>query len=964
MRDALKRYILVMFMCMTAFSICIQHVSLSRELDNLNGQAHLTGIYKENSYRKYLQSYSTVPIPELSIDIKGDAFLNGQDIKIINDYQGQDGNSVLTGENGYIEYEIDMPKEGMYVISVLYYPIEGKGTAIEREINNNGKLPFFEARSVVFSRLWEDNGEVRKDAKGNEMRPAQQEAPEWVWADLADGSGYYSESFKFYLHKGRNTLKFISVREPMVIHSLKVYGREELASYSYVQKQYGSLPQNGDGLVQKVQAENTFKKSDPMIYAICDRSSPATEPASTSLIKLNTIGGQRWRMPGQWVEWKIDVPEDGLYKLGFRSRQNIISGSFSSRKLTIDGKVPFKEAENIRFNYSTDWQMKTLGDGKSPYLFYLKEGEHVLRLEAVLGDMTEVLETVEASVLSLNACYRKILMITGPLPDKYRDYDFKKEIPDVLEELERNADTLEAVSQDITNILGSKGENNAVLDRLSIQLREMVKKPETIAERFDAFKQRIGALGTWILTAREQPLEIDYILVAQPQYKMPGAGAGIISKLLHEIKMFIGAFSSDYNAIRGSEGTKDNITVWTVAGRDQAQILRQMIDEEYTPKSGIGVKLQMVAPGTLLPSVLARKGPDVALNIGSADVVNFAARGALSDIVAFKDSKDVLAQFHESAVVPLRFDDGVYGVPETQTFPVLFYRKDILEELGLEVPKTWNDIYDLLPEIQKKHMEFAPGPSMPSVMNAAVTNASAGITSFGVLLYQNEGAFYNGTGTKSALGLEASIQAFRNWTDLYVNFKIPIQYDFPNRFRTGEMPIGVADYHTYNLLSVFAPEIKGLWGFAPVMGTLGEDGRIRSQVPGITSACVLMEAAKNKEASWDFIKWFASEKTQVNYGREQESILGAAARYPTANREALKGLPWRSEEIKVLEEQWNNVKAIPEVPGGYYTPRYIDFAFRKVVLHGEDPRETMLDYVKIINDEIKYKRNEFGLNID
>ncbi|MCK5762154.1 MAG: hypothetical protein KAH16_04580, partial [Candidatus Izimaplasma sp.] len=92
-----------------------------------------------------------------------------------------------------------------------------------------------------------------------------------------------------------------------------------------------------------------------------------------------------------------------------------------------------------------------------------------------------------------------------------------------------------------------------------------------------------------------------------------------------------------------------------------------------------------------------------------------------------------------------------------------------------------------------------------------------------------------------------------------------------------------------------------------------------------------------------------------------EGILGAAARYPTANVEALSQLPWTVVEYQKLEEQWDWVKGIPEVPGGYMTGRHLDNAFRLVYNDSSNPKETIYDYVQVINDEIEKKRREFGL---
>ena len=65
----------------------------------------------------------------------------------------------------------------------------------------------------------------------------------------------------------------------------------------------------------------------------------------------------------------------------------------------------------------------------------------------------------------------------------------------------------------------------------------------------------------------------------------------------------------------------------------------------------------------------------------------------------------------------------------------------------------------------------------------------------------------------------------------------------------------------------------------------------------------------------------------------------------------------------MIQEQWEYVKAIPEVPGGYYTGRYVGFAFKDVVIQKENLRDVLLRYTVTINKEIDYKRREFGLKV-
>ena len=377
---------------------------------------------------------------------------------------------------------------------------------------------------------------------------------------------------------------------------------------------------------------------------------------------------------------------------------------------------------------------------------------------------------------------------------------------------------------------------------------------------------------------------------------------------------YAASYTEDYDSIGNTKQSDKSITVWITTGRDQAQVLKSLIDERFTPESNISVKLRLVPGNILLPATLAGEGPDVAMQIGEDVPVNYAMRKAAADLSVFPDFKEIASRFHESALVPYEYSNGIYALPEQQTFPMLFYRKDILAEIGLTPPQTWQDVYNMISVLQKHNMEFYL-PSDDVTNNASlIPNAT-----FAMLLYQNSGKFYSDDDKKSALDSDISMEVFKKWTQFYTSYKFPLKADFPNRFRTGEMPIGIADYTTYNKLTVMAPEIKGLWDFTIVPGTVMPDGTVNHEVASHTTSVMMLQNAKDKDAAWEFMKWWTSKETQIAYGREMEGLLGEAARYPTANIEALEELPWPVKDYQNLESQWEWVEGIPQVPGGYFT---------------------------------------------
>jgi ABC-type glycerol-3-phosphate transport system substrate-binding protein len=491
------------------------------------------------------------------------------------------------------------------------------------------------------------------------------------------------------------------------------------------------------------------------------------------------------------------------------------------------------------------------------------------------------------------------------------------------------------------------------------QLDRLINDVEEFPRWNADFKILIGGLSDWLMLARDMPLVLDKFYFVSPGDDMPRQKDSFIDRIIHEVVSLFYSFIIDYTAIgdvseRGDERT---IIVWIGGGRDQANSLKSLINESFTRNTGIRVNLMLVDMGPLLQATLSGQGPDVAMMVDNALPMNFAYRGAATNLRDFDGFDEVRDRFRDSAMIPFEYDGNTYALPDTQSFPLLFYRKDLLAELGLSVPETWDDVIASLPLLNKEYMEFGFGATDALMGNADVA--------FAMLLYQFGGQLYSDCMHVSAVDSDEAVRAFRFWTQFYTEYRVPQQYNFPTRFRNGEMPMGIEDFQTYNLLTVSAPEIRGLWGFAPVPGTIQPDGTINRSITSGGSATIIMHNARDKEASWEFIKWWTDANTQIQYAREMEALMGPAARFPTANLEAFQMLPWPIQDLRVIMEQGEYVVGVPRVPGGYYAPRQIANAFYSVVVATNmEPRDALTYYIRFLDDEIAFKRWEFRLDME
>lgn len=982
MKDSTKKLLVWVGLILGIAVICLvlnltKTSNFHDKYDGYDLSADTAGAKREGTYTLYLNAHSGAARPKQNIEVDVTSYIDAEDAKVTDEYEGAE-KALYTGNDSKVTWEVDVPEEGFYNVYLEYMTVKSRGVAIERAFYVNGELPFQNASDMTFLRMWTDASEPRVDNRGNEIRPTQTEVYGWQSTYLKDKMGYVSEPYQFYFEKGKNTITLEAVNEPMVLRKLDIVAVEDEFKYAdYTAAQTGTKAA-GSGLdyVQIVQGEDSTVRSESSLYAKYDRASAITKPYSITKTILNYIGGEAWRNPGQWIEWNVEVPEDGYYHLCIKGRQNYDRGNISYRSLSIDGEVPFDEMKQVAFKFGNDWESLVLSDeSDKPYSFYLTKGTHTVRLEATLGDMGMILEELSDSTFRLNQIYRTLLVYTGATPDQYRDYKVDQVYPEIMEAMSLESKRLYKIVDEVVETTGQKADKIASAQTLAQQLERFCEKPEKITLEFTTFKENISALGSAILSMSETKLDIDYIAVYGENAKLDKDKSNFFKKAAHEVKSFFASFFIDYDAVGDVYADESNtVKVWVLTGRDQGTILKSMIDDTFTPATGIPINVEIVGADALLNAVVAGNGPNVVLSVGAGQPVDFALRNAVEDLTQFDDYEEVLKEFVPSTYRQYMLDDSLYALPETLFYNVMFYRKDVLEDLELEVPQTWKELIEMLPTIQGNNLSVgiptAAGSSGSAAASTAVASAQADLSMYFTLLYQQGGDLYNDKGTQTIINNEAGVAAFKEYTKYFTDYGIPVIYDFVTRFRSGEMPIGIANFTTYNTLVVSAPEIAGLWDFTLVPGTekTDENGNAyidRSAfVSGSATMMLKTEDEKLKQSAWEFMKWWASSDTQVRFGREIEALLGSSARYATANMEAIKQLSWSASDIEILEEQLSYTVGIREVPGGYYTGRHISNACRKVINEKTDPRETIIDYSIKIDEELTKKRKEFGLPLE
>lgn len=915
------------------------------------------------SYSSYYDMYRDERRPECEIFVNAADFKSAENGDFSVGEFGSDGDireNILVWDSprGTVTYDIDVPETGIYCLDVSYFPIGSELTETELSIAVDGEIPYDTASRLTLNRIWVNEREIYEDMRGNQVRPTQIQKNMWLEAYAGDPDGLFGDPQIFYLTEGSHEITLSSERAEIAIEYLKFTSPKDIPTYEEYTASVNADFSDGSDII-RIEAENALYTSSASLAPSSDNSNCLTSPSDPVKLRYNTIGGNNWKKALQTVTWEIPADElgdGGWYRLGIKYRQNQMRGFSSNRRIYIDGEVPCKELDCVKFKYGSGWELEIpkTENGGEIYIYLDGRTSHTISMECVCGEIGEYLRRLEDCIDKLNDRYKSIVMITGPNPDKYTDYYVHEKVPDLIDELADISAELRDIQKGIEGISDSRGSESSVLENTAVILDKCVKKPLKIPEYLKQIKNSLTSVSAWIRDYRDQPLETDYIELAGSNAEFSRYKANFWESLSFAFKSFFGSFFEDYTTISDISEV-EAIEVRVSLGREQAQVIKEMTENEFIPEYGIPVSVNLVTGG-IVESTLAGKGPDVALFLGGEFPVNLASRGLLADVSEFEGYDEVTGRFQKNAMTPYMYNGGAYGLPISQTFPMMFYRTDILGSLGFSSPpETWQELIDMLPAIQRNYMNA--GLVLPAMNVSPATETGH---TFALLMLQSGQNYYNDTLTSSTLSTAESVQAFEMWTDFYKKYSFEQTYDKFSRFRTGEYPIVIAEYTFANQLAVSAPEIDGAWDFCPVPGTVRADGTVSHSANSTGSGAVIFNKTENKSGAWEYIKWFTSAEVQTEFANRTEGLLGTLGRFDTANVQALSGLSWSPRELERLYAQQAELEEIPVIPASYAVTRNIMNAFRETVNEGQEPRDTMIWYDRDINEELRRKSKETG----
>ena len=847
-----------------------------------------------------------------------------------------------------------------YMFALDFYELDESIDSAQIDIKINGENLFYESQTIVLPSTWElSTTEFSLDRYQNEIQPSSNKIYEWRYDEIDDYRGMHPDLFQFELSDG-DIVEINYVNQALLIGNIYYVVDEPYMTYE------DYLGMHGDQAVIEseinISAREFTSRNDASIRLRTEQD-PSNLYYDTQFLRLNTIFGDSWQNSGQSVTYTFDVETTGYYHLSFKYRQYLIKDLPVFRNIYIDGEIPFDTLEAYAFPYTTRFVNRTLSDEHNdPLMIYFEAGSHTITLEATNYPYRQTIEVIQYVMNEIQSLALSVKRYTSGGTDKYRDWDIELYFPNAKTDIYAWADILDDAYDQLLPLSdvsepSEVGNMNVAAKRLRGIADEINKLPSRMIQFSDGDSSVNQMLGNLMQRLMRSNMELERTVV-HGDNAIDKPFTNIFVSFWEGTKRLVLSFINNPYSV--STRGKDELTVWVNHPRQYIEILQAMIDQQYQGELKVTLS-QMPDQNKLILANASGQAPDVAIGISHWIPYDFAVRDAALDLRQFEGYGELVTHFSKGAMIPYVFEEGVYGLPETQNFWVTYYRKDILNSIGVteeDIPQTWDEIIEMLPLLQSYGMNYFLPLAQYSGLKPFVATLP--------FIYQFGGDLYAENGMQTTINSEQTLEGITLMSELFTLYNVPKYVaSFYNNFRYGTIPIGISDLSTYILLETAAVELNGLWNMDLHPGVYdAETDTINRYAAVGGQASMIMSSTDYPEQAWDFLSWFMSTDVQSEFAFLLQSTYGKAYFWNTANLDAFMTLSMKQEYKDMIMAQWDYAIEASRIPGAYMVEREISNAWTKIVFENTNPRQALDESVRISNREILYKMAEFGYTED
>jgi len=378
----------------------------------------------------------------------------------------------------------------------------------------------------------------------------------------------------------------------------------------------------------------------------------------------------------------------------------------------------------------------------------------------------------------------------------------------------------------------------------------------------------------------------------------------------------------------------------------EGEYLDQLVPEFEAQNPEIKVKVQTIpwnaAHEKLLTAYAGQSTPDMC-QLGNTWLPEFEAIGALQNLDSLIACSSIVApeKFFPGIWETNIIHNCVYGISWYVDTRVLFYRKDILAQVGYaSPPKTWKEWFDVCQKIKKTSRD--DNQRYGVFFSTKLNDWQVPV----ILILQNGGRLLTRDNCYAAFDNPRTVEALQYYVKFFrEGLAVENMTEVANiyqAFSEGVFSMMVTGPWNVNEMRRRVPRIEGRWTTAPMPCKLN-----CNSVAGGASL-VIFKRSPHKKAAWKFIEFLSKPETQIRFFQLTKDLPAVKAAWLSPELQS-------DPEIRSFYLQLEHVVPTPKIAEWEQIASKIQEHLEQVIF-GSEPMEKAIQKLNKDVDRILEKR--------
>jgi trehalose transport system substrate-binding protein len=375
----------------------------------------------------------------------------------------------------------------------------------------------------------------------------------------------------------------------------------------------------------------------------------------------------------------------------------------------------------------------------------------------------------------------------------------------------------------------------------------------------------------------------------------------------------------------------ETLSISASLGEDEWKVMREQVFPTFETQENCRIRAVNIEAGDTLKKIEAmhranRMSIDLLL-LDNMNLAPYVEKRLVLDLT--KDQALIDPEVYESLVKPLTFNGQLMFFPGRPNVQITYYNTDVFDGSNYTIPETWDELLEVA-----KRLKAAYKVGKVAMHGTLDTNTTTQVFEF----------ITAAGGEITTLNDAGSVKAFTFLQELYTYLSPETKkanWNTTNKFLSEETLFLARNWPIGMQVIVKQNQKTNVKAYATWAGPAGRATMIGGDVIAIT------KRSPNKDLALKFAGYLMS--------REIQTLLVTELGWPPIRSDALGSVPeWQQGFFKAIMEALRYGHYRPAILGWSAVDKYVNLAFKDIVMDGRDVQATLNTYARDLQEELEW----------